>query len=224
MTLFYFDLQGMLIFIGCFTAIGVASVLIAELIKSRFVDLIAEGYAMTAGRMVQTFRKGIPANAEAFTIGEHQFIVDPAFATTAESWNRFGGNHPVIRYFIDDARPMSNSLSSQKMIVQSTKKGIKPTIKSDAIKPAELHLERHPKPSSGTVNLIIRRKGAAIMIAATRKVAMNPWIAAFAGAAIAGAMVYFLANFYHPGLVPAPPYGYYYKPEPIPTNATVVHS
>ena len=214
----------MLIFIGCFVSIGVASVLIGELIKSRFVDMIAEGYTTTAGRNVQVFRKALNVSAEAFNIGEHQFLVDPAFASTSESWNRFGGNHPVIRYHIDDARPMSNSFANQKMQVLTTKKGVKPVLKPDAIKPIKLDLERHPKPSSATVNLLIRRKGAAIMIAATRKVTMNPIMAAVVGAAVAGAAVYLLTSLYHPGLVPAPPYGYQFKIEPIPANATVVHS
>ena len=202
-----------------FTGMGVSAVVIVQLFRGRDVGLIAEGYVKVAGRMSQVFRKSVPVRAEAFSIGERQFIVDPEYATTAESWNHWGGNHPVVRYYIDDSRPMSNSFAEQKFKVL----GKKDKIEKDAIRPERLDLERHPKPSSGTVNLIIRRKGAAIMIEATKKVAMNPWVAAFAGAAVASMVVYFALNLYHPGLVGAPPPGYYFKVEPIPANATVVH-
>jgi hypothetical protein len=92
-----------------------------------------------------------------------------------------------------------------------------------ALKPSKTTYQRTPKPSSGSTNLMIRRKGLAIMINAIRRSEMSPWVAAFAGAAVAGAAVYIILNIYHPGLVGTPPPGYYYKVLPIPQNATVVH-
>lgn len=188
-------------------------VILGQLIRGRNVGFIAEGYLLAAGRLSQVFRKSLPSAAEAFSIGEHQFLVDSQFASTAESWNRWGGNHPVLRYYLEDSRPMSNSMK----VIEKGKLG------KEYHRPVILDLERHPKPSSGTVNLLIRRKGIAIMIEATKKVAMNPIVAGLVGAMVAGAGVFLLTSMFHPGLVSSPPPGYYFKVLPIPENVTVVH-
>ena len=213
---FYLQTSDILLLATIFGIMGIAGVMVAEKLKSMRVDIIAEGYRTVAGGFSQSFRKGLPGNAEAFAIGEHQFLVDVAYATTREKWNRWGGNCPVIRYHVEDARPMSNSFQ---VLTSKSKTKVKPNAQT----PDKIDLERHEKPSSGTVNLLIRRKGAAIMIEATKKVAMNPWVAGVCGALVAGAAVYLLLSLTaHPADCIAQA-GFYCRLTPIPTNATVVH-
>ena len=210
-----------------FVVMGVAGVMIIQIGRGRFKSgIIVEGYGLVTGGFSQVFRKTVPVGAEAFAIGERQFLVDMAFATTREQWNRWSGLLPVLRYHIDDARPLMNSL---KFVVVNKDQ----TDPAKALKPATLKLRRmdakgpvregeEGKPSSGTTNLIIRRKGAAIMIEATKKVAMNPTFVAImvAIAVFGGSFVLF--NMWHPGFAPCnPPPGYYCGNVRLPTNITV---
>lgn len=104
--------------------------------------------------------------------------------------------------------------------------GIHPIIQYDleSMKPLKKLVGKAPdKPTSASANMWFRRQGIKQMIQATKTISSKEMIIyIIIGLAIGLSVGYGVFQYWHPGLYPSPPPGYYYKAEPIPTNATRV--
>ena len=215
MALLIFDIYSISIVAFLFVFTGVLCTFLWGRVGAMRVGLIAEIYQERNKEYYQVKRKGFGAGEETFNVGERQFVIDPSKVWTYEQWNRWGGACPVLRYDLRDAKPLEPDTmesGTYGTVLQKDKK----------FYPLTLKFNRLEKPSSASVNLIFRRGGLKAMIQSTRNVAMDPKIVGIMCAVAGMAAGYLIFNNYHPGLIPGPPAGYFFKPFPIPTNVTAV--
>lgn len=203
MSIILIDSTGLIVSLFLFMGMGIAAVIVMEFASARQGAFIAKVMEQVGGTysMVKKVRLGI--TQESFNVGDLQFVKDESKVSCREPWNRWGGSKPVLVYDIRDAKPMENDTEG------------KPA------QPKSVKYTRDPKPSSASVNLIFRRGGLKAMMAATKSTAANPILIAVMVGIAMFALAFMIGQFYHPGLVSAPPSGYYYKVLPVPQNVTI---
>jgi hypothetical protein len=178
------------------------------------------------GKLYQVAAKRPALGKQSFNVGkDYEFLIpDPAPVLF------YYNGRPVLQYVLGKARPRHTTLTkdgkprrfpvSPETAEIKTPPNLRKALPNGAPNPADK--DKLPDTESRSVSLFFRREGIKQMIQATRGTSLAgalPLILLAAGVAFMLGYVIFLNV--HPGLVQAPPVGYYYKALPIPTNATV---
>lgn len=186
----------------------------------------AEIYQERDAKYYQVAAKRPGLGKQSFYVGKDFEFVIPSPAPVLFYYN----GRPVLQYILDKARPRHPEIDDKGKIIRVKLEPVKtalrtpPNVKKDGDPKDAKDKEKLPDSESRSVNMFMRRGAIEQMIKATRGIDLKAAIPFVILAGVAAFMLgYVVFLQVHPGMVQAPPPGYYYKAFPIPVNATVNH-